>query len=171
MKSRQIALCGMLNVLAVVLLSFGGLIPIATYCAPLLAMAVLLPVLEEYGGRMALAAWVSVSILALLLTPDRETALVYVFFGWYPVLRPHIARIPSKAVRLIIKLVVANGMILLLYGLVLRLMGLTADLLEGTALLNFGLLLTGNAVFLLLDKALERLTFLWRRKFRKHFFH
>ena len=54
MKSRQIALCGMLNALAVVLLSFGGLIPIATYCAPLLAMAVLLPVLEEYGGRMAL---------------------------------------------------------------------------------------------------------------------
>lgn len=56
-------------------------------------------------------------------------------------------------------------------AVVLRLMGLTADLLEGTALLNFGLLFMGNVVFLLLDKALERLTFLWRRKFRKRFFY
>jgi hypothetical protein len=42
MKSREIALCGMMNALAVVLLSLGGMVPIATYCAPLLAMAVLL---------------------------------------------------------------------------------------------------------------------------------
>ena len=119
-KSREVALCGMLCALAVVTLSCGGLIPMATYCAPLLAMAVLLPVLEEYGPRLAIPAWAAVSILALLLVADRETALVYVFFGWYPVLRPRIARISSPAVRFAVKLVLGNALILTLYGLVLR---------------------------------------------------
>ena len=47
MKSREIALCGMLNALAVVLMNLGCLVPLATFCTPLLAMLVLLPVLEE----------------------------------------------------------------------------------------------------------------------------
>ena len=170
MKSREIALCVMMNALAVVLLSLGGLVPIATYCAPLLAMAVLLPVQEEYGNKLAITAWVSVSLLALMLTPDRETALVYVFFGWYPVVRPRIAALPSRLVRLAVRLIIANAAILLLYGAVLRLMGLTADLLEETFLLNAALLAMGNVVFLLLDLALARLTVLWHRKWRKYFF-
>ena len=171
MKSREIALCGMMNALAVVLLSLGGRVPIATYCAPLLARAGLLPVQEEYGNKLAITAWVSVSLLALMLTPDRETALVYVFFGWYPVARPRIASLPSRLVRLAVRLIIANAAILLLYGAVLRLMGLTADLLEGTFLLNAALLTMGNIVFLLLDLALARLTVLWRRKWRRYFFH
>ena len=170
MKSRELALCGMMNALAVVLLSLGGLVPIATYCAPLLAMAVLLPVQEEYGNKLAITAWVSVSLLALMLTPDRETALVYVFFGLYPVVRPRIAALPSRLVRLAVRLIIANAAILLLYGAVLRLMGLTADLLEETFLLNAALLAMGNVVFLLLDLALARLTVLWHRKWRKYFF-
>ena len=50
-------------------------------------------------------------------------------------------------------------------------MGLTADLLEAGRLLRLALLALGNLVFLLLDAALERLTLLWRQKFRKRFFH
>ena len=169
-KSREVALCGMLCALAVVTLSCGGLIPMATYCAPLLAMAVLLPVLEEYGPRLAIPAWAAVSILALLLVADRETALVYVFFGWYPVLRPRIARISSPAVRFAVKLVLGNALILTLYGLVLRLMGMTGDLLEATKLLNAVLLVLGNVVFFLLDLVLGRLTLPWHYRFRKYFF-
>ena len=170
MKSRPVALCGMLCALAVVILALGGMMGIATYCAPLLAMAALLPVLEELGPRLALCAWAAVSILALLLVPDRETALVYLFFGWYPVLRPHLQRIPSRGVRLAVKLALGSGLILMLYGLVLRLMGLTADLLEGTTLLNFALFVMGNVVFLLLDLVLQRLTALWRVRWRRFFF-
>lgn len=170
MKSRRIALCGMLCALAVVVLSFGGLLGVATYCAPLLAMAALLPILEEYGPRMALAAWGAVSILALLLVTDWETTLVYVFFGWYPVLQPCIRRIPTRATRLIVKLLLGNVLILTLYGVVLRLLGLTADLLESTRILNAALLVLGNVVFLLLDLVLDRLRLMWRYRFRKYFF-
>ena len=51
--SRRMALCGMLTALAVVILLLGGLLPLATFCAPVLAMAALLPVLEECGPRAA----------------------------------------------------------------------------------------------------------------------
>lgn len=170
MKSKQIALCGLLCALAVTLLLLGGVIPIATYCAPLLAMIALLPVLEEYGCKTAAVSYGAAAILALLLVPDRETALVFVAFGWYPLLRPRLSHIPSRPVRLLLKLAVCNSIIALLYGLVLRLMGLTADLLDATRWMNLLLLISGNITFLIMDRALERLTALWHRKLRKRFF-
>ena len=98
MKSRRTALCGVLCALAAALLTLGGVVPAATFCAPMLAMAALLPVLEEYGSRYAAGAWVVVSLLALLLDPDPEAALVYLCFGWYPLLRPKLAKLDRKSV-------------------------------------------------------------------------
>ena len=67
MKSREMALCGVLCALAAALLTLGGVIPAATFCAPVLAMAALLPVLEEAGPWAAGTAWMAVSRLALAL--------------------------------------------------------------------------------------------------------
>jgi len=170
MKSRSIALCGVLTALAVVLLSLGGVIPAAVLCAPILAMLVLLPVLEELGPQSAWTAYAAASLLALLLTADRETALVYVFFGWYPILRPRIAALPSRALRVLVRLAVCNAAVFLLYGVVLRLLGLTADLLEAAWFFNALLLLMGNLTFLMVDLVLGRYSLLWRRKLRRRFF-
>ena len=170
-QSRKVALCGVLCGLAVVVLLLGGLFSLAVYCAPLLAMAVLLPVLEEYGPGTAGAAYGAVAILALLLVPDRETALVYVFFGWYPLLRPRIAALPSLPVRLVCRLGVCGLSMFLLYGVTIRLLGLTAVTEElGGGWLTAALAAMGCAVFLLLDLALGRLTVLWRRKLRRRCF-
>ena len=170
-QSRKVALCGVLCGLAVVVLLLGGLFSLAVYCAPLLAMAVLLPVLEEYGPGTAGAAYGAVAILALLLVPDRETALVYVFFGWYPLLRPRIFALPSLPVRLVCRLGVCGLSMFLLYGVAIRLLGLTAVTEElGGGWLTAALAVMGCAVFLLLDLALGRLTVLWRRKLRRRFF-
>lgn len=168
MTGRQIALCGVLSALAVTVMLAGGLLGAATYCAPLLAMAALLPVLEECGAGAAWAAWAAVSILGLLLVSDRELALVYAAFGWYPVFRPALNRIPLKFLRLLVRLALLNGMTLLLYGGLLGLMGLTADLTSRR--LNALLLVLANVIFLLLDRILDRLTSLWRRKWRKMVF-
>ena len=170
MKSEQIALCGLLCALAVTMLLLGGILGIGMFAGPILAMAVLLPILEEYGGKTAAAAYSAAAILALLLVPDRETALVFAAFGWYPLLRPRLGHIHSRPVRLLVKLAVCNAVIAVLYGLVLRLMGLTADLLDASRWMNLLLLLLANVTFLVMDRALERLTILWRRKLRKRFF-
>ena len=146
MRARPLALCGVLTALAVTLLCLGGVIPGAVFCAPILAMAVLLPVL---GGR---------------------GASVYLFFGWYPILRPKIAALPSRPLRLLVRLAVCNIAALVLYGLVLRLMGLTADLLESVWYFNAALLAAGNLVFLLTDATLARLTNLWHWKLKKYLY-
>ena len=170
MKSRETALCGLLCALAVTCLLLGGSLGIGTFAGPVLAMAVLLPILEEYGVKTAAAAYGTAALLALLLVPDRETALVYVFFGWYPLLRPTLGRLPSRPLRVFVKIALCCAVIAVLYGLVLRLMGLTADLLDASRRMNLGLLAMANVTFLLLDRALERLSLLWRFRLRQRFF-
>ena len=171
MKSKQMALCGLLTALAVVLMILAGAMGIGTFAGPVLAMAALLPVLEEYGPRTAGAAYGAVALLALLLVPDRETALVYVCFGWYPILRPRLDRLlPSRPLRMLVKLALSTAVILLLYGVLLRLLGMTADLLGASSLFNLTLLVMGDVIFLLTDRALERLAVLWHRNLRKRFF-
>lgn len=170
MKSKQMALCGLLTALAVVVMILAGAIGIGTFAGPVLAMAVLLPVLEEYGPKAAAAAYAAAAILALLLVSEPELALVFAAFGWYPILRPRIARIPSRLLRLVLKIIICTAVILALYGVLLRFLGLTADLMDAAPLFNLVLLVLGNVTFLLLDLALERLSALWRRKLRKRFF-
>lgn len=170
MKSKQIALCGLLCALAVVLMVLAGSIGIGTFLGPMLAMAALLPLLEEYGAKTAAAAYAVTAILAFLIVPELELSMVYAAFGWYPILRIRLNRISARPVRLAIKVALCAAVILLLYGVLLRALGMTADLMEATPLFNLLLLVLGIFTFLMIDLALDRLTFLWRRKFRKRFF-
>ena len=171
MSARRIALCDLLTALAVVVMVLAGAMGIGTFIGPVLAMAVLLPVLEEYGAKTALTAYAAAAILGILLVADVEQAWVYAAFGWYPVVRKHIVRLPSRALRVLIRIDLCTAVVLALYGLLLRNLGLTADLQEAAPAFNLLLLALGNVVFLLTDKALERLTALWHRKLRRRFFH
>ena len=170
MSARPLALCGVLTALAAALLALGGVIPGMVFCAPILAMGALLPVLEELGPKAAGTSYAAAAILALLLAPDRETAFVYLFFGWYPILRPKIAALPSRPLRVLARIAVCSAAALLLYGLVLRLMGLTADLLDSVWYFNAALLAAGNVVFLLTDSTLARLTSIWHWKLKKYLY-
>lgn len=170
MSARPLALCGVLTALAAALLALGGVIPGMVFCAPILAMGALLPVLEELGPKAAGTSYAAAAILALLLAPDRETAFVYLFFGWYPILRPRIAALPSRLLRVLARLTVCNAAALLLYGLVLRLLGLTEELAESAWYFNALLLVMGNVVFLLTDSTLSRLTGIWHWKLKKHLY-
>lgn len=170
MRARSLALCGVLTALAVTLLCLVGVIPAAVLCAPILAMAVLLPVLEELGPKAAGTAYAAAALLALLLAPNRETALVYLVYGWYPILRPRIAALPSRLLRVLVRLTVCSAAALLLYGLLLGLMGLSEDLMGAAWYVNAMLLAMGNGVFLLTDATLERLTGLWHWKLKRRLY-
>ena len=169
MSSRQLALCGLLSALAVVVMVLAGSMGLGTYAGPVLAMVVLLPVLEEYGPKTAATVYVAVALLALLLVPEPELAWVYAAFGWYPLLRPCLNRLPSRLLRIILKLALGAAVLLLLYGVVLRLLGMTADLLDAAPLMNLVLLVMGDLTFLLTDMALGRMSSLWRKRLRKKF--
>ena len=71
-KAYPIALGGMLAAAAVVLMSIGTIIPVATYAAPVLCMVLGRTVLKICGSRIAWAWYGAVAILSVLLAPDKE---------------------------------------------------------------------------------------------------
>ena len=160
MKSRPIALGGVLAALAVVLLMLGGLIPIAIYISPMLASGLLLLLLAEMPRGLCLGWYGVVSLLAVLLCPDPETALVFVFLGWYPVAKPGLDRLP-RLLRVTVKLLIFNLCVAALYGLliwVFRLQALLEEMQETGAVTLIVLILMGNLSFVLFDQVLDRMT-------------
>ena len=129
--------------LAVVIMSLGGLIPVATFVCPVLCMMILAFVLKMCGKRIAWAWYGAVSILSVLLGPDKEAAAVFVFLGFYPIL----------------KLLLFNAAILVMYGILIRLFGMeqiASEYREMGRIMTGVMLVLGNITFFLLDKVLSR---------------
>ena len=169
MKARQIALGGILAALAVVILLLGGIIPVGTYLAPMLASLPLVILLAELPKSLCLGWYAVVALLGVLLCPDKETAFVFVFLGWYPLAKPGLDRLP-KLPGLLCKLLIFNASTAALYALlilVFRLEALVRDARETGLILLIAILLLGNLSFILFDLVLGRLTGLYEMK-RKH---
>ena len=56
----------MMAALATVIMLLGGVVPVFTYCSPLLASLCLIPVIDRFGKTPALACWAVVSALTLI---------------------------------------------------------------------------------------------------------
>lgn len=154
--ASNIALGGILAALAVVIMSMGTLIPIATYVCPMLCAIVLQLILRICGQRIAWGWYGAVSILSLLMAPDKEAAAVFLTLGYYPILKPVFDR---KKGKLLWKLAFFNAVILVTYWLLMHLFGfdqITAEFSEMGILLTAVMLILGNITFFLLDKLLER---------------
>ena len=169
-RSRRMAVCGLMAALGTVFIAAGAL-PFAAYCAPVLAMLTLLPVLDGYGSAAALGVYGVVSVLGLLLSAEVEASLLFLFLGHYPVLRRAIGRLPGRGLRLALKLAACNAGVALTYGASLLLFHLPL-VSEDLETLPYLLTLLGlwNATFLLLDRALERLETAYRRRLKKRLF-
>lgn len=153
---RKMAVGGMLAALAVVLMSLGGLIPMATYVCPMLAMLILQLVLQLCGRRIGWAWYGAVAILSVLLGPDKEGAAVFVFLGYYPLVKPLLDRTRLKWIW---KLVLFNTATVVMYWLLMHLFGMAqlASEFAGMGYVMLGLtLVMGNVTFLLIDRILER---------------
>ncbi|MBR3076971.1 MAG: hypothetical protein IKH07_03510 [Oscillospiraceae bacterium] len=164
--AKQLALGGVLAALAVVLLLLGGVIPVGTYIAPMLASLPLIVLLAELPKGLCFGWYAVVAVLGVILCPDKETAFVFVFLGWYPVAKPALDRLP-RLPRIAAKLLVFNLAVAALYALlilVFRLEALVQEAKETGLVLLLVLLVLGNVTFLLYDILLNRLTVLYRIK-------
>lgn len=154
--TRDVALGGVLAALAVVIMTMGTIIPVATYVCPVLCAMVLRVVLRVCGRRMAWAWFGCVAVLSALLAPDKEAAAVFAFLGYYPILKPWLDR---RRLPWLWKGLLFNGATALLYWLLIAVMGMAqvgAEFAEmGRAMLIVCLIL-GNVTFFLLDRLLGR---------------
>ena len=169
MSARQIALGGIFAALAVVILLLGGMIQVGTYVAPMLAALPLVILLAELPRSLCLGWYCIVALLGVLLCPDKETAFVFVFLGWYPLAKPALDRLP-KLSGLLCKLLLFDAATAALYALlilVFRLDALVQEAQETGMILLIAILLLGNLSFILFDLVLGRLTILYQIKHKK----
>lgn len=165
-KTSRIALCGVVAALSVVILFLTGLVPVATIALPAVAGCFLIAVVAEIGVQYGFAVYAVVSVLSILIVPDREAALFYVvFFGYYPVLYGPLSRIRRRVLQWAAKLLVFNAAALLETGLAVWLLGIPME-----EMLPFGwafvpvLLLLMNAVFILYDLSMNGLIVFYIRR-------
>lgn len=161
-RSLRVAFCGVLAGLMAALMLLGTLIPLSTYLCPMLAGALVIPVVWELGAGSGWLVYAAVSILSLILAPDKEAALLYVLLlGWYPVLRPRLQHIARRPLRLAVKLILFNAAVCAVYALLLFVFvspDFQAEAAEWTVLFLAGMLVLGNVTFLIYDLLLARLT-------------
>ncbi len=168
-NAKVIALGGILGALAIALMFLGGAIPAAVIACPVLASLVLLPIYCEYGWKWGLVWYMAVSVLALLLTVQKEAAILFVFFGYYPMLKKFIGRLRSKTIKWTIKLVYVNAAIFIAYGLmifVFQMAQVVEEFQEVERAALAGLLALANLTFILYDIAIDRLEIFYHLRLR-----
>lgn len=154
--AKAVATGGILAALAVVIMCLGGLIPVATFVCPMLCMMILQLVFKAYGSRIGWAWYGAVAVLSLLLGPDKEAAAVFLFLGYYPMVKPWMDR---RRLHWVFKLALFNTSLLVMYWILLRMLGmaeLAAEYAELGKVLTVAMLFIGNVCFVLLDICLSK---------------
>lgn len=153
MKSRTMATCAMVSALCVVLMILGGILELGMYAAPMFAGLVMILVGKRFGMKYQVMVWITVSLLSVLLVPHAEQNLLFAcFFGWYPIARPKLEKLP-RMIRLICKLMLFNAVIIAVEMLVMKI--LAPEVMDGSFLAL--LLLLANVTFVLYDRVIPRM--------------
>lgn len=169
-NSAKIAFCGVTGAVIILLMFLGSIIPIATYAVPCLASMLMMIAMDECGEKYAFALYFAVSALSLLIIADKELLLLYILIlGYYPMLKKHIDSLKYSGLKILLKLIIFNTAIVLMYTLLLLIFPVTELISEfstaGTAMLAV-LILLANLTFFLLDFALVKILKLYKLKFR-----
>ncbi|MCI8415088.1 MAG: hypothetical protein HFF00_05605 [Ruminiclostridium sp.] len=172
--STRVAFCGLFAAFMLVVMLLGTAIPMTTFLAPALAGALVIPIVWEFGRKAGLLLYIAVSILSLILAPDKEAAFLFLFLlGWYPILRPTIQHISSKAGRVVVKLAICLVSVTAVYALLLfvfTMPDLHAEAASWTLPLLLVFLVLGCVTFLLYDQLLGRCRELYVRRLRPKLF-
>ena len=167
--AARMALCGVLAALAVALMFLGGTVPFASIACPVLASLVLIPVYCECGWKWGLLWYAAVAALAALLAPEKEAAVLFAFFGYYPMLRRLIGRLRPRAAVWVVKLAYVNAAVFAAYGLMLYVFHLTEVVDDfagmGKAMLAV-LLVLANVTFVIYDVLIARLEIAYHVRLR-----
>lgn len=181
-QSAKIAIGGMTAALSVVLM-LPTVMGLWTYALPAFAGILIMFTVIELDKKWATGIFIAVSILSLMLLPNKEAAVFYVcFFGNYPILKAIIEgkRMP-RALEYIIKIVLFNISVLLATFIMLKVFGMPMEEfldIEGETgwLAKYAIPVTlglGNITFIAFDFMLTMFVSAylrtWQKRFRKMF--
>lgn len=172
-KTFNIALCRVISALGVVIMMITAIVPTATYAMPAMAGLIAMVIVIEINKKWALASYLVVSVLSLLLVPDKEAVAFYIlFFGYYPIFKQIIeSKIKFIWLQWILKIAVFSASAIAVYYIAILLLGVPAE-----EFIIFGInlpilfLLIGILIFIMFDYAMSGVVVTYVNKFRKKLF-
>ena len=160
-KTKNTAVCGLMIALSVVLMMLTTLVPVFMYVIPIVTGLLVLFVADISDKKWGVGVYFSTAFLSLLLITDKEAALTYtLFFGYYPLIKDIIEKLP-KALAWLLKLVLFNAAAVGIGVISFYLFGVS-----GEEYNEFGkytipiLLIMANVAFILYDFCLTKNRFL-----------
>lgn len=164
-QSKRLAMCAMTAALGVVLMLLGSFLGLGTYMAPMFVGWCLIPIGKEYGRKYQTMLWVVISLLCTIFVTNIEQNLMFMFlFGWYPIVRPVLQKLP-KVPRIFVKLLLFN-----VIGITLEALLITFLVPEAMEVwMAVVLIMLGNATFFMYDFAFPVFEILSERYLKKLF--
>ena len=158
----SLTLSAMLCALSIVILYLGTLLDVVTLTAVALASLLMMLAVRELSIGYRLMIYVGATLLAALLLPNPEAAILYAMLGGlYPLIKLPIERL-RRPLPVVLKLVYTNLLITASELLSLFVFALTPS----AWYILLPLYLIGNPTFLLYDKVLDRLLIYYEARLR-----
>jgi hypothetical protein len=163
-QTRNITMTALFTALSVVFLYVAAVLPTGQLgfvaVSSLFAVAAVL----ESGLGAGLFVFVGSAVLGYLIVPNKTAVLLYgLFFGYYPVIKSLIERIRKRIPEWILKLVVFNAALTVIW------FGLSAILFNSSILgaSTYVIYLIGNVAFVLFDIGVTKLIGFYRKNISK----
>lgn len=113
---KRIVVAGVLVALSVIILYLGCAIEVLDLTMSAIVSLLVVIIVIEMGHNYAWLTYVATAILSLVLLPQKTPAIFYAcFMGFYPIVKSYIEKIRSALVRWIIKIVIGNAAIALMF--------------------------------------------------------
>ena len=161
---KKIVVAGVLAALSVIILYLGCAIEVLDLTMSAIVSLLVVVIVIEMGYKYAWLTYIATSILSIIILPQKSPAIFYAcFMGFYPIIKSYLERINSALVRWIIKLVVGNAALALMFILMSLFL---PDEFEGGWLMLVTYLL-GVIAFLMYDVALSKLITLYFVRIRE----
>jgi len=171
--SYRVALGGIVSALCLVTMFLAGVLPALYLVLPMIAGVLMMIIAEEVSRCWALLTYLSVGILSMLITFDKEAALIFVLlFGHYPILRMYMEKLPFALLRWIVKFIVFNACILCYFYATVYIFGLQQLLDELEDYGKYGaqiMLGIANVVFIMYDICLDSCHHIYVKKLAPKF--
>ena len=102
-----VSLCGVLSGLALALMFILGMVPSFEYLSPGMGGLLIWMIRKELGVKYGLTSYIAVAILGLLVVPNYEATMMFLFLlGYYPIIREYLQKIKIKIFQWLVKLAV-----------------------------------------------------------------
>lgn len=164
-RSKLIAFSGILSALSVVIIFLGTVISVFAYVAPILSGLVLILAINNIDKKSALLIYAVVSVITVILMPDKECSLTYIFFfGYYPIIKPRLQGIKSTVLRVLLKLIIFNFGIVESQLICFYIFGIPFDDIFGKWGIAI-LLILANVILLVYDRLLDLINVIYMKKY------